>query len=128
MYRKFNPKDLPADLRDAVKTVAPASARRKTWFVHVRDTVTIRYCYWDGGSKKEYSGADIRAARYVELPAAHTPGGHFTHPSTWVEPEYEIPDHVVVVEHGVSCGKAAFPHLTITEAQAEKLGLKEVTL
>ena len=122
---KANPGDLPAELRAAVKAVAPASARRKTWFVHVRDSVTIPYCSWDGGSKTEYSGADIGTARYVQLPEASTPAGHFSHPSSWVEPEYEIPDHVVVVQHGTSCGKAAFPRLTISPACAQRLGIKK---
>ena len=110
---------------EAVRAAAPASARRQTWWVSVVDEITIPYCYWDGGSKAEFSASNIITGESVELPRAHTPEGHFSHPNTWVEPTYKLGSDDVVVRHGTSCGKAAFPHVYISRGRALSLGVIE---
>ncbi len=119
-----HPKTLPAALVQAVKAAAPASARRRTWRINIRETVTLPYCYWDGGSKAEYDGATLSGAR-LTLPCGHTTQGHFSHPSTWVEPVHNIRDGEVIVRHGISCGKTAYPSVMINAATAALLGVTE---
>ena len=113
---------LPRGIIDAVRSAAPAAARKRTWFVTVCEDITIPYSPWDGGSRAEYSAATTEGAS-VELPQASTPGGHFSHPSTWDEPTYTIPDGVVVVRGGTSRGKTAYPSVHINKATADRLGL-----
>lgn len=122
MAKTFNRKDLPSDFYHAVKAVAPASSRKHKWNVMIADSITIRVTYWDGGSKKEYT-ATTTDGRLVDLPAARRPGGHFSNPSTWIEPEYQIPAEVIVVECGTFRGKAAAPYLTINSVTAERYGI-----
>lgn len=122
MSKTFNRKDLPSDFYHAVKAVAPASARKHKWNVMVADSITIRVTYWDGGSRKEYTAATTDGRR-VELPTARQPNGHFSNPSTWVEPEYKIPAEVIVVECGTFRGKTATPYLTINRVTAERYGI-----
>ena len=122
MSKTFNRKDLPSDFYHAVKAVAPASARKHKWMLKVADSIKIRVTYWDGGSRKLYTAANTEG-KHVELPAASRPNGHFSNPSTWIEPEYKIPFGVIVVECGTFCGKTAHPFLTITRATADRYGI-----
>ena len=118
----LNKKSIPQSIIDAVKAAAPASARKQKWTVIIRKTVTIRVTYWDGGSKKEYSAANVHG-QAVQLPSAQRPGGHFSNPSTWIEPVYTVPNGVIVVEHGTFCGKTSSPFITMTKTTAEQHGL-----
>jgi hypothetical protein len=113
---------LPRGIIDAVRSAAPAAARKRTWFVTVCEDITIPYRYWSSGSRADYSAATTFGG-IVELPQASAPDGHLSHPSTWDEPVYTIPDGVVVVQAGISRGKTTAPTVHINKATAARLGL-----
>lgn len=122
MFQTFNRKDLPSDFYHAVKAVAPKSSRKHKWVLRVADSIKIRVTYPEGGTLKVYTAATTDGRR-VDLPVARQPHGHFSNPSTWIEPEYQIPAGVIVVECGTFCGKTATPYLTINRVTAERYGI-----
>jgi len=123
---EISPKDLTAQVRLAVKSVATDSARKRTWLVCIHDSITIhaRFGKWDSGSKDVIDAVTVDGSP-VDLPLASMPNGHFSHPSTWIQPEFKIPDDVIVIVHGIFAGKPACPKLHITQKLADTLGIAD---
>jgi hypothetical protein len=115
---EISPKDLTAQVRKAVKSVAPDSARKRTWLVCIHDSITIHagFGQWDSGSKDVIDAVTL-AGSPVDLPHL------WLQSSTWIQPEFKIPDDVIVVVHGIFAGKPAFPKLHITQKLADTLGI-----
>jgi hypothetical protein len=112
-------KDLPRSIRDAVKAVDPAGARRRQYMITLVESVKVPVSYWDGGSRTHLDAVRLDGTP-VKMPTAYQPGGHFSNPNTWVEPTYDIPDGVIVVQHGITCGRTSFPHLRMSQGTWDK--------
>ena len=104
-------KDMPQQLKAICKSM---SSRRSGW-VTITNEVRLYPCYWDGGSRPEYASFDTASGRAVRRQDLPVPAFKFGEHTGSVTYNIEGQSGIVVCCAGVSCGKAAFPHLYMTQ-------------
>jgi hypothetical protein len=80
--------------------VADPSYKKRTATIVVREKVTLHGTFWSGGSRSTYTAVEFNTGKVVPAPQYDPPA--FGGPQQ--APTVTIPDGVVIVETGFSCG------------------------